>query len=613
MLLPSIQRLRRVAPEQLFEHAVLVAVVLAGVVAMSPNVADPDLWGHVQYGRDLLAHGLPATTTYSYVAQEVSWINHENLMEALLALGADWLGPLGLVAAKMLAGLALLLVVLRTCRRQNVGLLPTCLILLLTASGVAHYWSLRPQLFSFAACAAMLALLGWCFEGWEGNWQFDAGSSISYHRGRMRWLWLVPLLVAAWTNAHGGFLAGGAIFITYLVLRGVEAYRQGGAAAIGLLKRFAMLITGTLAATFINPYGFHFHLWLLDDLRVPRPEITEWLPPSFTDPQSLPLLLLIATLAVVLLLSRRSFDATHLVILLATLWQALAHQRHIPFFALSVAFFLPRHVESVLARLNRPGKKVGLGSASTPVLGPPYILRILAAVGLLAAYLVLGCKLYERASDLKVHRGQYPVSAVQFMAERQLHGRVLCAFNWAQYVLSAGDLVKPRAIGEEISPRNPSPLAPGFTTLLLVHVDGRCRTAYSQSMLDEHFDFLLGDQPPSQRYRDPKSRFDPTKALDHGSPNLVLIDRGQPHSVEVMQNQSKHWVLLYRDGLAQLWGRRERYDDPQSPDYLPRLERRITDEPQQGHVTWPALQFRARSVSKCAEVHSLTRRAPPPY
>lgn len=573
--------------DRLLEKAVLLAVVLAGVVAISPNVADPDLWGHVQYGRDLLRDGLATKTTYSYVAQDQPWINHENVMEVALALGADYLGPLGLVFAKMLAGLILLLAVLHACRKQGAGLLASALILLLTASGVAHYWSLRPQLFSFAAYAFMLALLQWCFEGWAGSWQFsgprgegqgareDGQTSCpanliinrTFHL-RISWLWLIPLVMIAWTNAHGGFLAGCAIFATYLFLRSCEAYWQAGHRAIGTIKRFAVWALATLFATFLNPYGYNFHLWLLEDLRVPRPEITEWLPPNLGDPQSLPLLLLIATLCLCLVVSRRSWDATHLVILVATLWQSLAHQRHIPFFALSLAFFLPRHIEDVIARITqRSAAKAAGESDANSGRRPIGVGLVLAMCGVFG---VLGWKLYERGSDLKVHRNVYPVSALQFMADHQLRGRVVCTFNWAQYVLSAFPKV-----GEQPE--------------LLVHVDGRCRTSYSQAMLDEHLDFLFGVQPASQRYRDPQSAFDPVQALEHGQPNLVLIDRGQPHSVLVMQSRASRWVLLYQDARAQLWGRRERYDDPESLDFLPRDVRRIGNEPQVGHVTWPAL------------------------
>ena len=78
--------------------------MLACGVALSLNVADPDLWGHVQYGRDALAHGLPATTTYSYIAEGYPWINHEIVAEYALAIGADWLGGPGLLSSSACSG-----------------------------------------------------------------------------------------------------------------------------------------------------------------------------------------------------------------------------------------------------------------------------------------------------------------------------------------------------------------------------------------------------------------------------------------------------------------------------------------------------------------------------
>jgi hypothetical protein len=47
--------------------AVLLLVIVASALAMSPSVADPDIWGHVQYGRDILATGkIPETNSYSF-------------------------------------------------------------------------------------------------------------------------------------------------------------------------------------------------------------------------------------------------------------------------------------------------------------------------------------------------------------------------------------------------------------------------------------------------------------------------------------------------------------------------------------------------------------------
>jgi hypothetical protein len=69
----------------------------------------------------------------------------------------------------------------------------------------------------------------------------------------------------------------------------------------------------------------------------------------------------------------------------------------------------------------------------------------------------------------------------------------------------------------------------------------------------------------------------------------VLISRLQEPSAAVMQTQKDHWVLLYQDSLAQLWGRKSRYDDTQSAFYLEPRYREIGESMQQGFVYWPAL------------------------
>ncbi len=62
-----------------FERGLFAALLLTCLLAMSHHKADPDFWGHVQYGRDVIQDGLPETTTYSYTTQDYRWINHENL------------------------------------------------------------------------------------------------------------------------------------------------------------------------------------------------------------------------------------------------------------------------------------------------------------------------------------------------------------------------------------------------------------------------------------------------------------------------------------------------------------------------------------------------------
>src|ERR1043165_6720516 len=114
-------------------RGVVVAVGLACAVALSLNVADPDLWGHVQYGRDALAHGLPLTTTYSYVAEGYPWFNHEILAEYALAIVNDWLGGPGLLIGKCLLGLGVIGAIFLRVQRQGASLIAACSLTLLVA------------------------------------------------------------------------------------------------------------------------------------------------------------------------------------------------------------------------------------------------------------------------------------------------------------------------------------------------------------------------------------------------------------------------------------------------------------------------------------------------
>jgi hypothetical protein len=582
---------------QWLDWGIVAAVMMASAVALSLNVADPDLWGHVQYGRDALRHGLPATTTYSYVAEGYPWINHEILAEYALAIVADLFGGPGLLTLKCLLGVAIIGVIFWRSKRFGSGLMASCSLAMLVAITLGNHWVLRPQIASYVSFALLLALLTYCFEGWEGQWQMPLGwlarwrgespaalpetEPLTYSSPRMKLLWLAVPLFMLWTNAHGGFLAGLCVFLAYLGLRGAEAFCRNGRKAEGLLRRFGLMGVGAILATFLNPYGPYFHFWLYDDLKVPRPEIIEWRAPSLFELQFLPFWLLLAAAVASFVMTSRSRDFTHLVILALILWQSLTHHRHIAFFAIACGWWLPAHWDSLMVRLG-VGQRCKTDEELRYGWAPPESAAYSSGfsprmqLGLSLALVVTIClstfQLTNRLTTLKVERDYYPVAAFNFIAKQGLSGKMVCTFNWAQYALAA------------FGPHEPG--RPG----ILVHVDGRCRTSYSQSMLDTHFDFLIGNVGPEMRYRDPKSGpFDPEKVLNVEHPDLVLISRLQEPSVKVMEQQKGVWLLLYQDSLSQLWGRASRYDDPKSAYYLPPSKREVGESPQRGYTVWPAL------------------------
>jgi hypothetical protein len=246
---------------------------------------------------------------------------------------------------------------------------------------------------------------------------------------------------------------------------------------------------------------------------------------------------------------RGTRDWPMVAVLAVTAWQSAIHLRHIPFFALAAAVWLP-------GRFGAPVAVPSVAVASGRAWARP------AAILLV----VLGVLLWR---GVEVDKRHYPVEAVAFMGEHALVGRLVAHFDWAQYALAA------------------------FAPDTSVAFDGRFRTAYPQELADMHFDFILGDAG-GRRWRSSASPpIDGRRVLEAGTPDLVLLSRRYPRSVAVME-AANGWVLLYQDGLAQVWGRRARYDDPASPSYLPPSERSITDRPQAGRVDWPALPPRRR-------------------
>src|SRR5438132_1357084 len=157
MALPALTLLGREPAERL-RRALLVALLLAGVLVFATiDRADPDLWGHVRYGQDVLASGhLPATATYTYTAASQPWINHENLSEIAFAFVADHAGGTGLAVLKTLLALGLLALMMASALRQGAGIATTSVAVLLVTFATAPGWSFRPQVFTYAFFAVQV-------------------------------------------------------------------------------------------------------------------------------------------------------------------------------------------------------------------------------------------------------------------------------------------------------------------------------------------------------------------------------------------------------------------------------------------------------------------------
>lgn len=546
------------------ERGVLLVALLSCVLWVDGNVADPDLWGHVQFGRDALSDGLPTTATYSYTAEGHRWINHETLAELALAIGMGSIGPTGLLIFKSLSAATLVGAFFCWGRRRGYSVVALAVSANLIAAGLRSSWLLRPHLFSYLYFGLILAMLEWCFVGWQHNTtrhSTDQGATSPLELKRLRALWLMPLLICLWTNSHGGFVAGYCILVAYLVFRTIEAIYRRGRSAIPVVSLLLSIAFVSGLATLANPYGIGLHQWMLGSLGVPRPEISEWLPPDLLSQQHWPLVAMLLITLASLLLTRGKRDLTHLAILALILWQSLSHTRHIPFLMMACGLWTVAHFDSALRRLDawsplarrieRPDARRAIGI-------------VLAGVAFMQS-----TQVQASVSKLQVDCRYYPVVALQYIVEKDLQGRMVVPYNWGQYVLAVL-----RPTGDEDTPTR-------------VSIDGRFRTCYSQEVIDMNFDFEFG--PYRDRYRTPGSLYDDERVLQHGSPDIVLVCRDAFHSVNVMCRNQAQWTLLYQDATAQIWGRTSKHGDPASAHFISPDDRFISNFGLPASIAWPAI------------------------
>lgn len=562
----------------------IAALVVASAGCFTINLVDPDLWGHVVYGQELLAEGLPRTATHTFTAEDYRWVNHENIAEIVMALGFEWLGVKGMLVAKCLLGLTLLLLMHWVARAHDVRSLTVWALLLLVATTFRTFFVMRPQLLSFLCCAVMLWLLHHAFRNWRSHETAEATTPVC--QIRWRWLLVVPLLMVLWVNSHGGFVAGLCILGALLAGRAIEAIlvdRHRSLRVVAGMTAIGLVSLGTILA---NPYGLGLVEWLVESLGSPRPEITEWAAPKMSDPVFWPFMMLSAVNLIAWTFTDRRRDWTHLAILLLVGWQSCMHLRHIAFFALLTGFWTPEHLQAVLSRVR---SRAARGLPVTQI-GP--VMKWSAAGALGLAIIMQSIGLADRLTKLPVSRKMYPVDAFDFLSLHEIDGRMVVSFNWAQYALAAFPDSQ-------------------------VAFDGRFRTCYPQEVVDMNFDFLLGWNSPvdreagedgdeikwkaRRRFRSEKSgpELDPTKVLEHGDPELVIVDRNYWFPVDVMKKVASEpdckWTLLYQDAIAQVWGSKQVFDDPASERYLAPEKRLVTDNPRPLAVQWPATPLQPKN------------------
>jgi hypothetical protein len=404
-----------------------VAVVLLWAANSLQTFADPDLWGHLQFGLEHTQTGRVARfDPYSYTAAGAAWTNHEWLTEWSFGIAYSQMGAAGLMLLRSALLAATVTAVGVICARRRT---PAWAIVLLAMFGItvmAQFFRVRPQMYTYA-------LMAWLLVTCDG------------YRPDKRWrLCLIPFLILAWTNLHAGFVAGLGIFGAFWLSFAFPAWRDGRRNELIFL---AAVLAASLGATLINPYGFDYWRYVLFAITLPRPAITEW-QPVFAHNHALVTIYLAAAVApaTAWLLSTRKGHWAETAVFVLGVALAGKHVRHVPFLMLFGSLVFLRRVPEALEiwgpRLRRriaawAETRFPADASGSEVSWPRFGLGLLLFAAAVGGSWKAGHSLaaIPREGALVVSARDYPVQAVEFLRENNISGNLDAGFNWGEYCI----------------------------------------------------------------------------------------------------------------------------------------------------------------------------------
>jgi hypothetical protein len=477
-------------------HYSPAVVLFAIVIADFRQFSDPDLWGHVLFGRELLANGsLPFNNPWSYSAPGFHWLHHEWLSEVLMGWIFDHYGVFGLKLLKFACTAGTISFIVLAMSETVASVFIQAEILLVVALILVPAIQFRPQIFDFLFLSAIVAMLS------------------RYTRRGSAALWIAIPMEAVWINLHGGFFVGLVVMSVY----GSATLVSDFVANRGLRRGLEVLaITAAAAAstllTFLIPPARESWYTLVYSIRNPvtSSTIVDWKPlvaslttaasGSFEQKYFALVLVFFAAAAVSVILTPRRDDAPMVAVAAVLVAMAFAAQRNIPIAVIALAPVLANHL-AVLVPSHE-------AASNTMRPAGRWVAEVLIAV------VAIGFARYSGILKPGIDASGFPADAVDYMNRHGLKGDVLADYGWGQFVIWHG--------------------IPGTK----VFIDSRFDLAYPPSVVRDFMNFDKGTP-------------EGVHTLTAYPNDFVLVKRDWP-AARLMDSQ-RDWRLIYSDDVARLY------------------------------------------------------------
>jgi hypothetical protein len=354
------------------------------------------------------------------------------LSEVLFAAAGNRLRWNGVVlVAALIIATTLMLLHWQQLAEGSDTLLSTALVML-AAMACSMHWLARPHLYT---------LLFIVIFAWQLRW-FDR-DRVNTHQLFLR---LVPLTML-WSNLHGGFLAGLTLIGIYFVGNILRAIVDDPLFRPMLLRRGITLgilgATCTLA-TLLNPNGWKLHQHLLGFLlSSSRVHFTsEWNSANFHFAGMRGFALQLLVLGFMLVVVRRPWATTDLLLIAFWLYSSLNAMRNVPIFALIATPIFAEHLSAGWRDMrdstwSRWFRRVSndVGTLNRAAGGNGLVAIVMTAMLLILAKpaLVGGHPIVET----EISPNRFPVATVNYLRahSQMVHGEMFNEDGWGGYLI----------------------------------------------------------------------------------------------------------------------------------------------------------------------------------
>jgi hypothetical protein len=388
--------------------------------------SDGDTGWHIRTGDWILAHAaVPSVDLFSFSKPDQPWFAWEWGSDVLFALIHRVAGLAGVALATVLILGAVSATLFRLVRRYSDNDVLAFAVTVFATCGSMIHWLARPHVISW------LFVLLFCH------------AIRSEEEGNPKPLYALPALMLLWTNLHGAFFVGIALLIVSalgallsVVLEGTEraprAYSQS--------KRYLLCAAASVAATFVNPYGWHLHKHVIEYLGDSKllDKIQEFQSVNFHQGFSLffEAMLLLAVAAAFWALRQGRYAAAINVVLWAHL--ALVSARNIPIFNLVAAAPVACLLSDALGRartvrlLRKPAELVSEIVREFKPLERLERWYLLAAAGAFALAFCFASN--QPGFDARFNPKYFPYSVMSTLRQAGIE-RLFTSDQWSDYLI----------------------------------------------------------------------------------------------------------------------------------------------------------------------------------